>query len=136
VARRLTEPERGRHGTFAALEPLELDDGQRRAPRPPAWLPESALASFRRLYRNPVAQLWQRGDVDLVARLAVYRSLFEAGDVRGTTSSAIARLEEQLLLSPRARRAARITIRPAPAKPAREQPAEVLALARRVRGNS
>lgn len=102
VASRLTAPERGGRGTFAGALELVLEDRPTRPPKPPPWLPEEARSAFRALFRAPVAQTWRLEDRHALARLAVLRTAVEAGDLRGTTLSALARLEAELLLSPKA----------------------------------
>ena len=90
------------------------------APDPPAWVVDSELvAEWERLWASGVSVLWGHDVHDAVARLAAFRVTFRSHlgvnvDTMSRLHPQITRLEENLLLTAKAQRAAGIELSDAP----------------------
>jgi hypothetical protein len=90
-----------------------ITDEPRTAPRSPKGLDASERAAWRRLWASPVSVLWSDDDRDLVVRLIRLRARLDAEGVASAPVSlvnSIQSLEDRLILSPRARRQAGVSI--------------------------
>jgi hypothetical protein len=98
---------------------VELPAGPREPERPPARLRgRRERELWRELHREPVAELWTDGDRRLALRLVLLLARIERDPEPAVgLYGAVQGVEDRLLLNPRSRRAAGVTILPPPPLP-------------------
>jgi hypothetical protein len=92
-----------------------ISDAPRTPPKPPAGLTAAERAAWRELWSSPVAALWTSDDVPSVVRLIRLRARLDTEGVANapvTLFGQVARLEDRLILTPQARRAAGVALVP------------------------
>ncbi len=90
-----------------------ISDAPRTPPKPPAGLTAAERAAWRELWSSLVAALWTSDDVPSVVRLIQLRARLDAEGVANapvTLFGQVARLEDRLILTPQARRAADVAL--------------------------
>jgi hypothetical protein len=90
-----------------------LPDTPRKVPAPPKDLDASERDAWRHLWASPVSVLWSDDDRELIVRLIRLRARLDAEGVAAAPVSFINQImaiEDRLILSPRARRQAGVSI--------------------------